>query len=132
MVERMTCRCRHNRLELAYCFSEPEGCWDNRCPEDHYDSLDFPVFAYDDLISISRVVGIKNGINIAFVGMSVRGISMMPLKGNKIYHLKICLLDIKIIFDWLFLINSGHRKTLKMIDSKEYVVPYLIYLCVSF
>ena len=99
MVERMTCRCRHNRWELAYCLSEPEGCWDKGCPEDHYDSLDFPVFAYDDLISISRVVGIKNGINIAFVGMSVRGISMMPLKGNKICHLKICLLDIKIIFD---------------------------------
>lgn len=60
MVEGMACRSRRNRWELAYGFSEPEDCWNEGCLEDLSDSLDFPVFAYDVLISTSRVVGIKN------------------------------------------------------------------------
>lgn len=56
----MACRSRRNRWELAYGFSEPEDCWNEGCLEDLSDSLDFPVFAYDVLISTSRVVGIKN------------------------------------------------------------------------
>ena len=41
MVEGMAYRCRHNRLELAYGFTEPENFWNEGCPEDHSDSLDF-------------------------------------------------------------------------------------------
>ena len=102
MVEGMTCRCRHNRWVLAYCFSEPEGAWNKECPEDHSESLDFPVFACDVLIFIYRVVDIKSGISLAFVGMLVRETSMISLKENKICHIKICLLDVKIIFDCYF------------------------------
>lgn len=49
------------------------------------------------------------------------------LKGNRIYHPKICLFDTRIILDWLFLRNSAQEKLWKLNRSYPFVRDIYVY-----